>query len=226
MPPPDKRFSNSFFVQGANTYSRLEGNYPGLFSTETLQEDPNLTSLYDLPELMANRYGFMGLDRPHNLKIDGFYQFDFKEAGALILGASVRGESGIPHNALAAHWAYGAGESFLLSRGSSGRSPFTSTLDVKATYGKKIGKTNSIEAFVDIFNLLNAQEQIDADEIYTGDPANPIVGGTLADAEHSKTIDPVSGLETATTVTPNKNFNNLNARQTPRSVQLGFRVTF
>ncbi len=25
---------------------------------------------------MANRYGALGLDRTHNLKVDGFYQFD------------------------------------------------------------------------------------------------------------------------------------------------------
>ena len=31
------------------TYSKSKGNYPGLFSTETGQLDPNITSLYDLP---------------------------------------------------------------------------------------------------------------------------------------------------------------------------------
>ncbi|MEO8549887.1 MAG: TonB-dependent receptor, partial [Kofleriaceae bacterium] len=44
------------------TYSMSRGNYPGLFSTETGQADPNITSLYDLPDLMANRYGPLGLD--------------------------------------------------------------------------------------------------------------------------------------------------------------------
>ena len=73
-------------LQASYTYSSTRGNYPGLFSTETNQEDPNLTSLYDLPDLMANRYGNLGLDRTHNLKIDGFYQFDLKEAGTLTTG--------------------------------------------------------------------------------------------------------------------------------------------
>ena len=79
-----------------------KGNYPGLFSTETGQLDPNITSLYDLPDLMANRYGPLGLDRPHNLKVDGFYLFDLKKAGELTTGASFRAQSGIPHNALGA----------------------------------------------------------------------------------------------------------------------------
>ena len=38
---------------------------------------------------MANRYGPLGLDRPHNLKVDGFYLFDLKKAGQLITGAQL-----------------------------------------------------------------------------------------------------------------------------------------
>src|SRR5262249_50913227 len=81
------------------TYSIEKGNYPGLFSTETNQLDPNNSSQYDLPELLANRYGFLGLDRPHNLKVDGFYLFDLKEIGLVTIGASFRAQSGISHNA-------------------------------------------------------------------------------------------------------------------------------
>lgn len=221
-----QRFSKNAMLLASYTYSRSKGNFPGLFSTETGQQDPNLTSMFDLPDLMANRYGSMGLDRPHLLKVDGFYQFDFKAAGALILGGSLRGESGLPFNALAGHWAYGAGESFLLSRGSGGRSPFVTAVDVKATYGKAIGKTNRVEAFVDIFNLFNSQDQTDADEVYTGDNANPIVGGDFSDARHAKTIDPLFGTEINATPNVNKNFGNLNARQAPLSVRFGLRYTF
>ena len=42
-------------LQASYTYSLQKGNYPGLFSTETNQLDPNLTSLYDLPDLLAPR---------------------------------------------------------------------------------------------------------------------------------------------------------------------------
>ncbi len=219
-----QRFSKNAMLLASYTYSRSKGNFPGLFSTETGQQDPNLTSMFDLPDLMGNRYGAMALDRPHLLKVDGFYQFDFKSAGALILGASVRGQSGAPHNALAGHWAYGAGESFLLPRGVAGRSPVTYTADLKATYGKKLGK-NSIEAFVDIFNLLNSQEEVDIDEIYTGNYANPIIGGDLSDARHSKTLDDF-GTEQNLTPSVNKNWGKLSARQAPLSVRFGMRYTF
>jgi hypothetical protein len=222
----NQRFSKNAMLQASYTYSRSKGNYPGLFSTETQQDDPNLTSMYDLPDLMANRYGAMALDRPHLIKVDGFYALNFKAAGQLILGGSVRGESGVPHNALAAHWAYGTDETFLQSRGSANRSPFTTTVDVKATYSKAISKTNTLEAFVDIFNLFNTQDEVDADERYTGDAANPIINGDENDLRHSKTIDPLNGVEVNASPAVNKNFGNMNARQAPLSVRFGLRYTF
>jgi outer membrane receptor protein involved in Fe transport len=213
-------------LQASYTYSVSKGNYPGLFSTETGQLDPNLTSLYDLPDLMANRYGNLGLDRPHNLKIDGFYQFDFKKLGVLTAGASFRAISGIAHNALAAHPTYGTGEAYLLPRGAFARSPVTTALDIQLGYGYRINKNTLAEGFIRIFNLYDSQEELNVDENYTFDSAVPIVGGTAEDLKHLKAIDPLSGLETADTVTPNKNFNNLSTRQAPRSIQLGFRLTF
>jgi outer membrane receptor protein involved in Fe transport len=221
----NQRFSKSAMLLASYTYSRSVGNFPGLFSTETGQLDPNLTSMYDLPDLMANRYGAMGLDRPHSLKVDGFYQFDFKKAGLVVLGASFRGQSGIPHNALGAHWAYQQGESYLLPRGAANRSPFTWTTDVKATYGRRVTKDQTIEAFVDVFNLFNNQEELDSDEIYTRNNANPVVGGEFADLRHSKTLD-VGGMEVNSTPIVNKNYGNLNARQAPLSVRFGLRYTF
>ena len=221
-----QRPTKKSLLQASYTYSQSKGNYPGLFSTETGQLDPNLTSLYDLPDLMANRYGPMGLDRPHNLKIDGFYLFDFKKAGQLVTGVSFRALSGIAHNALAGHPTYGSGESYLLPRGAIKRSPVTTQTDVHFSYGYMLSKMTKLEGFVRVFNLFNEQEETDVDEIYTFDNAVPIVGGDVNDLRHVKTQDPATGLETATTAEPNKNFGKLSSRQAPLSVQLGFRVTF
>ena len=208
------------------TYSVQKANYAGLFSTETNQLDPNLTSLYDLPDLMANRYGNSGLDRPHNFKLDGFYQFDLKKAGILTAGASFRAQSGIAHNALGAHNIYGVDESYLLPRGAIPRSPVTTNTDVHFSYGYRLSKNMMIEGFVRIFNLFNQQDELTVDETYTTDNAMPVVGGTLSDLDHLKTIDPASQLEVNETATPNKNFSKLESRQGPRNIQLGFRLTF
>ncbi len=212
-------------LQASYTYSLSKGNYPGLFSTETDQLDPNLTSLYDLPDLMANRYGALGLDRTHNLKIDGFYQFDLKKAGVLTTGASFRAISGIAHNALAAHPVYGPGEAFLLPRGAFERSPVTSQLDLQVAYGRRLGKSTLFEGFVRVFNVLDQQDELDVDENYTFDNAIPVIGGDLEDLKHAKALDQ-AGNETASTLLPNKNFGKVNARQLPRTVQFGMRLTF
>ena len=219
-----QRPTKNSLLLASYTYSRSVGNFPGLFSTETGQLDPNLTSMYDLPDLMGNRFGALGHDRPHLLKIDGFYQFDFKQAGVLTLGAGIRAQSGIPHNALAAHPTYQTDESYLLPRGAIRRSPVTWEADVRTQYGRNFGKNLKVEVFADIFNLLNSQNETDVDERYTADIALPIIGGDLTDAEHSKTTDGFNELNL--TPTKNKNFGRLNARQAPLSMRFGVRVTF
>jgi hypothetical protein len=213
-------------LQASYTYSVSKGNYPGLFSIETGQLDPNFTSLYDLPDLMANRYGPMGLDRPHNVKIDGFYQFPIQKVGILTTGASFRAQSGIAHNVLGGHIFYGEDESYLLPRGAGERSPVTFQTDLHVSAGYRVNKNTTVEAFIRFFNVFNSQEELNQDESYTLDSANPIVGGDKEDLKHLKVLDDVSASEINKTPLLNKNFGNLNARQAPRSVQLGFRLTF
>jgi hypothetical protein len=217
------------------TYSQSRGNYPGLFSTETGQADPNITSLYDLPDLMANRYGALGLDRPHNLKVDGFYQFDLTKAGVITTGVSFRAQSGIAHNVLGAspHPGYGTGESYLLPRGSAQRSPTTSETDIHISYGRRLNKTTLVEGFFNVFNLFDQQDQLGVDENYTLDAVNPIVGGTASDLKHAKTLDE-NGFEQNASPTINKNFGHTAAGtggygpalQSPLNVQIGARITF
>ncbi len=221
-----QRFTKNSLLLASYTYSVSKGNYPGLFSTETGQLDPNLTSLYDLPELMANRYGNMGLDRPHLLKIDGFYAFDLKKAGIITVGTSLRAQSGIPRNTLAANVFYGEDESYLLPRGDIGRSPVTEQIDMHLAYGYQINKTTRLEGFVRFFNLLNAQDQLNAEDTYTVDNANPVVGGDLEDLDHVRQLSTDTNNDTNIGLARNKNFGNITARQSPRNIQLGFRLTF
>jgi hypothetical protein len=219
-----KRPTSSSLLQASYTFSRARGNYPGLFSTETGQLDPNITSQYDLPDLMPNRYGPSGLDRPHNVKVDGFYAFDLKKAGLLVLGASFRAQSGLPANTLASHPIYGSGESYLLPRGAFYRSPATSQLDTHFSYGYQLNKTTRLEGFVDIFNLLNTQTETNIDEIYSVQSSLPIVGGDAVDLEHSKRTQ--SRRQVSSVIIQNKNFGKLSGHQAPLTGQIGFRLTF
>ena len=95
-------------MQGSYTYSRTTGNFPGLFSPDNGQVDPNISSQYDLIELLANRDGPLPQDRPHYFKLDGYYTFDLKKAGEITTGVRFRALSGIPIDALGAHYLYGS----------------------------------------------------------------------------------------------------------------------
>ena len=233
-----RRFSKALYVQGSYTYSRAMGNYPGLISYDNGQIDPNISSQYDLIELLANRIGPLPQDRPHYIKLDGYYNWDLKKAGDVTVGIRFRALSGTPENALAAHYLYGGGESFLLPRGQLGRSEFDHGLDIHLGYGRNLGKGMKLELLVDAYNVYNRQGTAGIDDVYapqfsiaTGgvggnqQNANPVSGGTYEDLIWVKTIDE-DGNEQATPIGRNPNFHNTTVRYAPMYLRLGARLTF
>ncbi|MGN6108070.1 MAG: TonB-dependent receptor domain-containing protein, partial [Kofleriaceae bacterium] len=233
-----RRFSKSLYVQGSYTYSKTQGNYGGLYSADNGQVDPNISSQYDLIELLANRIGPLPQDRPHYIKLDGYYTFDLKKAGELTLGARIRALSGIPVNALAGHYLYGANESFLLPRGQLGRTNFDHGVDLHVGYGRNLGKKMKFEVFFDIYNMYNRQGEAGVDDTYAPyfklagpggggaqQNANPVSGGTYEDLIFVKTIDDV-GTETSTPIGRNPNFRNTTSRYAPAYGRVGVRLSF
>ncbi len=69
----NKHFSKAWFARAAYTYSRLIGNYEGLYQNETNYIAPNGSNAYDYPDLYANQTGPLPNDRPHLFKVDGYY---------------------------------------------------------------------------------------------------------------------------------------------------------
>jgi hypothetical protein len=224
-----RRFSKSLYLQGSYTYSRTTGNYPGLISYDNGQVDPNISSQFDLIELLANRQGPLPQDRPHYIKIDGYYTFDLHKAGQITVGTRLRALSGIPRNVLGGHYLYGLNESFLLPRGQIGRTDFESGIDLHVGYGRNLGHGVKLELFSDLYNLLDRQGQFYTDDGYayygTGNNANPIVGGTYQDLIWIRRVDQ-NGNDTGQPLLRNKNFGNTTARYAPLSVQFGMRLTF
>ncbi len=228
------QFSRGLMVLASYTNARTHGNYPGSISYDNGQIDPNISSQYDLIELLANRRGSLPQDRPHSLKLDGYYTFDLGKTQNLTFGTRARLISGIPKNALGAHYLYGADESFLLPRGELGRSEVEHAIDVHLAYARKLGKGMAAEVFVDIFNLYNRQATFDTDQTYAPqfrpggggeNNVNPIVGGTYDDLVFAKAIDN-AGNETGTPTARNPNFGRTTSRYAPSSARIGFRLTF
>ena len=234
-----RRFSKQLYVQGSYTFSKTTGNYPGLISYDNGQVDPNISSQYDLVELLANRFGPLPQDRPHYIKVDGYYTFDFKKQGDLTVGTRLRALSGVPQNALAAHYLYGPNESFLLPRGQMGRTDFDHGVDLHVGYGRKISKTMKVEVFADLYNIYNRQGVAGVDDNFAPSvrqtssrdrtsyeqSANPVAGGTYEDLMWVKYIN-ADGDQQSVPIGTNPNFRNTNARYRPGYLQFGARLTF
>ncbi|HVV88113.1 MAG TPA: TonB-dependent receptor [Kofleriaceae bacterium] len=221
-----KRFSRALFLMASYTYSHTHGNFPGLVSYDNGQVDPNISSQYDLVELTANREGPLPQDRPHNLKVDGFYRFELQKAGEITLGWRARLASGTPIGALAPHPLYGEGESFLLPRGSLGRTAMEQSLDLHLGYRRPLAHGMDVEVFADVFNVFDHQGEAGVDEEYSyRTSSNPIVGGTYQDVPFAKALD-TSGFETPDPIVRNPDFGNTVSRYAPLSARLGARLTF
>ena len=179
-----KRFTNNYQFIASYVFSSLIGNYEGLFRNDNGQSDPNITSLFDLVSLLANSYGRLPNDRPHQFKFDGSYRTPFK----LLIGGSFRAQSGIPFNALIPHPVYLDNEGFLVPRGtaivpnasavvpngSAGvnsvggtRSPTTYNLDLNAYYPIQFGENRQLRFQVDWFNVFNSQRAVTLNQTFT-----------------------------------------------------------
>jgi outer membrane receptor protein involved in Fe transport len=222
-----RKFASGLYLQGSYTYSRTEGNYPGSVSYDNGQIDPNISSQYDLIELLANHRGPLPQDRPHSLKIDAYRGFDVG-GGTLTIGTRIRAISGVPINVLGPHYLYGANESFLLPRGALGRTELEHGVDLHVGYRRHLSATSTAELYADIFNVYNQQGTFSVDETYV--PAmnggvNPIAGGSYEDLVWAKATDK-DGNETNSPAPRNPNFGRPVSRYAPASAQIGFRVTF
>ncbi|MCA9719739.1 MAG: TonB-dependent receptor, partial [Myxococcales bacterium] len=91
-----KRFAKNWLLRGTYTYSRLIGNYDGSVDRNTGAINLGASTQYDIPELVRNSYGPLFNNRPHTVRVDGFYTFDLRKNGRLTTGVSFRFLSGTP----------------------------------------------------------------------------------------------------------------------------------
>jgi hypothetical protein len=196
--------------------SRLRGNYVGLYDADNDQRDPNLSTQYDKPGIMVNRSGPLPNDRPHLIRLDGYYTFPFA-ASSLTTGLGFVGRSGQPLSALGSFQSPEDNDAFILPRGSMGRTPFVTRFDLHLGYRSSLSGKLSAEAFLDIFNLFNQRTVLTQDQEYTADFVTPIPGETKAD---------LNNLTATGAVHANPNFLMPTSYQAPISGRLGLRVFF
>jgi outer membrane receptor protein involved in Fe transport len=224
----NRTFADGWLAQVSYTWSQLKGNYPGLFRPETEQLDPNITSDFDLIDLLDNRYGLLPFDRTHAVKMFGAREFVISNDMSASIGLSYRGNSGTPISYWGAHPEYGQDEAFVLPRGSGGRTPWVNVFDSNVGVNYRLGKGQMISVSLDVFNLFNFQTATKVDESYTFEEVLPVPDGTEADLPTATSPGKVrrnsGGLLSADDVNPN--FRQPKEYQAPRQLRFGLRYTF
>lgn len=214
-----KRFARNFQLLVSYTYSRVFGNYPGTFSPSNGQLDPNISSQYDLRELILNRSGPFFNDHPHNVKVTGSYVVPFR-SGGLNFGVNFLAQSGSPILALGAHPIYGRNESFLLAQGAAGRTPFITQFDLRIAYYHQFTKLVRFEVSWEIFNLFNQRQPLGVDNEYTTSFVAPVQNGRSSD------LATLRDAFTGGPIFTNSNYGQPTSYQSPLSMRFGVRVSF
>ena len=159
----NKRMSNSWQLSGSLLWSQLEGNYEGLYSRDNQQLDPNITSKFDIPEILIGARGPLPSDREWQFKLYGSYRFDF----GLLTGFTAQYLTGTPISKLGYHSSYGPNERFVEPRGTAGRTDDIYTLDLRVAQPIKLGDTLAFEVSVDVFNVFDQQNAVEVDQEWT-----------------------------------------------------------
>src|SRR5262249_8509943 len=171
-----KSFSDLWQAQVSYTWSRLTGNYDGLFRPEDGQLDPNLNSTFDLKTLLLNQEGNLAGDATHSFKAYLATEFGVLPVLSVARGGSFNAVSGTPINYLGAQVTYGPGQAYILERGSGGRLPWVTSFDARVAFNYRMGKDSVLTAGIEAFNIFNSQRPITVDNNYTFDNVGPIVG--------------------------------------------------
>jgi outer membrane receptor for monomeric catechols len=176
----EKSFSNDWSMQGSYTWSKNKGNTEGSVKSDNSQDMANLTTDFDLPQLMDGAYGYLPNDRRHKIKLWASYQ----ATDHLMLGANLFAQSGRPINSFGEGHPDGAplwGATYYLTtdvgdpdvlgdetfeftpRGTAGRTDWITQINLSAIYSFNWGDTAEVELRADIFNLFDSDS---ADEVY------------------------------------------------------------
>ena len=139
-----KSFADNWWGQASYIYSKLEGNFDGLYSPFTnVGADPNISAAFDYYDFFTdgknlNRItndGPLSNDRRHQFKLSGYYVFPF----GLSVGAAGYYRTGTPVTRYGYSDAYGRYEFFMTPRGDEGRTPDNYDLDLHLGYPLPLG---------------------------------------------------------------------------------------
>jgi hypothetical protein len=163
-----KRLANNWSLFGSYTWSRLYGNFSGLASSdEGGRTDPNTSRYFDAPYMSWTsntdpNLGPLYTDRPHQIKVQATYDFNF----GLTAGLNATYQSGMPVGALVGWQGYPV---FISSRDSLGRTPFQQRYDLYLQQDIRISGNHRINLSVNIDNLFDFKTVTDKNQTINRD---------------------------------------------------------
>ncbi|WP_133407502.1 TonB-dependent receptor [Parashewanella tropica] len=201
----ERAWQDDWMVKASYTWSQLYGNTDGLVKGDNGQDDAGLTTDWDYPYLMDGAYGNLPNDRRHAIKVFGSYAV----TDNFSVGMNLNITSGRPRNALGAGYfpdqdSYDYGNTFYVgkkkfSRGSFGRTPWTTKFDFNAKYDlSHFGIAEKAFVQLNVYNVF--------------DSTTPTRYNEIAETGGAFNANPAFGSETSW--------------QTPRTVELLFRAEF
>jgi hypothetical protein len=222
-----RRYRDNWTLYASYVWSELEGNYDGTYQRSTGQLDPNINSSYDYVDFMYvvdtdNPFttaldGPLSNDREHQVKVSGFYNFDF----GLEVGATAYWQTGRPLSAQGWSDAYRNNELWLTQRGALGEMPDEYELDLHFGYPINAGPV-TVNLLLDIFNVLDEQSVTDVDMLYDLSEGELVPSRPGCESYAGSSYSPSTPAQCA----PNPDFQKGIVWTAPRFVRVGAKISF
>jgi hypothetical protein len=209
LPPPKRDYTaleiaaegswRSSQYRASYVLSRARGNYPGLWNSDLGLGALGQMTTFMMPHQAQNSTGLLPNDHTHVFKLNGAYTWRF----GLVTGAVLTYETGSPINEFAAGPFGPVQPSFLVARGSAGRTPALWDLGLRLAYDLPIAPGPHVQFLLDLLHVGNPRRAVTVDEL------------------HYATLD-----ENGNPASPNARYRQATAYQPPMAVRLGIQAGF
>jgi hypothetical protein len=168
----DGNLSDHWWGQASYTWSRLDGNYEGPLQPVPGWGEPALQPTLGTRSLEGTSVGPLSSDRTHTVQAMVAHTFFFSSRFSANLGASYRGRSGTPIQALRAS----SPVDLALPRGSTGeRTPWVHDIDLRAVVDYQVrGRDEVASLSLEVFNVFNFQAVTRVNELSTSSNGMPL----------------------------------------------------
>lgn len=153
----DRRFTNNFQFGVAYTFSKLQGNYSGLASSdENGRTSPGVNRFFDLPHLGFTLTGqpdngVLATDRPHVFNAQGSYLFNWGGSQSTNIAAFTTFQSGTPQTSLYTLYA----TAVAYGRNDMGRTPMLTSTDLLLSHRIRFGGSKYMSLELNVLNLFD-----------------------------------------------------------------------